>query len=65
MHGDAGFAALAGMGVHRYVQLAPASGETLRDAPLFFRRVAFFPDVPEHEAIVDIHLPLAACPAMA
>lgn len=42
-----------------------ASGETLRDAPLFFRRVAFFPDVPEHEAIVDIHLPLAACPVMA
>lgn len=34
------------------------SGEEPGDAPLFLRRVAFFPDVPEHEAITDIHLPL-------
>ena len=29
------------------------------DFPLFLRRVAFFPDVPEHEAVTDIYLPLA------
>lgn len=34
------------------------SGEEPGNAPLFLRRVAFFPDVPEHEAITDIHLPL-------
>jgi len=35
-----------------------ASDEEPRDAPLFVRRVAFFPDVPEHEAVTDIYLPL-------
>jgi AraC family transcriptional regulator len=35
------------------------SGEEPRDAPLFFQRVAFFPDVPEHQAITDVYLPLA------
>lgn len=35
------------------------SGEELRDAPLFFERVKFFPDVPEHQVITDIYLPLA------
>lgn len=38
------------------------SGEGLRDAPLYVRRVAFFPDVPEHEAISDVVLPLAETP---
>jgi AraC family transcriptional regulator len=37
----------------------PQSGETLRDFPLFFQRVSFAPFVPAHEAITDIHLPLA------
>lgn len=32
--------------------------EELRDFPLFFERVKFFPDVPENEAITDIYLPL-------
>ena len=36
----------------------PASAEEPRDFPLFMRRVAFFPDVPEHEAITDVYLPL-------
>jgi AraC family transcriptional regulator len=36
----------------------PASGEELRDFPLFFQRVRFFPDVPEHEAVTDVFLPL-------
>lgn len=41
-----------------YAQWLPLSGEELRDFPLFFQRVSFFPDVPEHEAIADIYLPL-------
>jgi AraC family transcriptional regulator len=36
----------------------PASGEEPRDFPLFLQRVKFFPDVPEHEAIIDVFLPL-------
>ena len=39
-----------------------ASDESPRDAPLFFQRVAFFPNVPEHEAVTDIYLPLASEP---
>lgn len=37
----------------------PASGERQRDFPLYCRRVAFFPMVPENEAITDLYLPLA------
>jgi AraC family transcriptional regulator len=36
----------------------PRSGEELRHAPVFAQRVRFFPDVPEHEAVTDIFLPL-------
>lgn len=36
----------------------PASGEEPRSFPLFTQRVRFFPDVPEHEAVTDIFLPL-------
>lgn len=36
----------------------PSSGESPRDYPLFAQRVAFPPQVQEHETIVDIHLPL-------
>jgi AraC family transcriptional regulator len=41
-----------------YATWLPASGEEPRDFPLFAQRVHFFPDVPEHEAIMDIFLPL-------
>lgn len=41
-----------------YAQWLPQSGEEPRDLPLFVQRVKFFPDVPEHEAVVDIFLPL-------
>lgn len=41
-----------------YATWLPASGETPRDFPPFLQRVRFFPDVPEHEAIVDVFLPL-------
>jgi AraC family transcriptional regulator len=45
--------------LHLYRQWLPGSGETPRDFPLFMRRLAFFPDVPDSEAITDIYLPLA------
>ncbi len=41
-----------------YANWLPQSGEELRDFPLFCQRVSFFPDVPEHEAVTDIFLPL-------
>ena len=41
-----------------YSEWLPQSGEEPRDFPLFVQRVTFFPDVPEHEAVVDIFLPL-------
>jgi AraC family transcriptional regulator len=41
-----------------YANWLPSSGEDLRDFPLFLQRVKFFPDVPEHEAIIDVFLPL-------
>lgn len=41
-----------------YGEWLSGSGEEPRDAPLFLCRVAFFPDVPEHEAVTDIFLPL-------
>lgn len=42
-----------------YAEWLASSGEEPRDAPLFVQRVVFFPDVPEHEAVTDIYLPLA------
>lgn len=41
-----------------YAEWLPQSGEELRDFPLFFQRVKFFPDVAEHEAVTDVFLPL-------
>jgi AraC family transcriptional regulator len=41
-----------------YRDWLPASGEEARDFPLYCQRVSFFPDVPEHEAITDLFLPL-------
>jgi AraC family transcriptional regulator len=41
-----------------YGEWLSATGEVPRDAPLFWQRVMFFPDVPEHEAVTDIYLPL-------
>ena len=41
-----------------YSEWLPESGEEPRDFPLFLRRVRFFPDVPEHEAVTDVFLPL-------
>ena len=41
-----------------YGRWLPASGEEARDFPLYAQRVRFFPDVPEHEAVTDVFLPL-------
>jgi AraC family transcriptional regulator len=41
-----------------YAAWLPASGEEPRDFPLYVQRVNLFPDVLEHEAIVDVFLPL-------
>jgi AraC family transcriptional regulator len=43
---------------HLYGVWLPRSGREPRDFPLYCQRVTFFPDVPEHEAITDIYLPL-------
>lgn len=41
-----------------YGEWLPASGEELRDFPCYFHYINLFPDVPEHELITDIYLPL-------
>ncbi len=41
-----------------YREWLPASGEEPRDYPPYLQRISFFPDVPEHEAVVDIFIPL-------
>jgi AraC family transcriptional regulator len=41
-----------------YAEWLPASGEELRDFPLFVQRVRFHPEVPQHEAVTDVFLPL-------
>jgi AraC family transcriptional regulator len=41
-----------------YATWLPASGEEPRDFPPFAQRILFFPDVPEHEAVTDLFLPL-------
>ncbi len=41
-----------------YSEWLPRSGEEPRDFPVYLRRVDFFPDVAENEAVTDIFLPL-------
>lgn len=36
----------------------PASGEEARDFPIYCQRLSFFPEVPEHEAVAELFLPL-------
>jgi len=42
-----------------YQQWLPETDQRLRDFPLYFQRISFYPDVPEHQARTDIYLPLA------
>jgi AraC family transcriptional regulator len=41
-----------------YLTWLNASNYTLRDFPIFFERVTFYPDVAENELITDIYLPI-------
>lgn len=42
-----------------YREWLPASGEALRDFPLFCERCNFGPGMPENEMVTDLYLPLA------
>lgn len=44
--------------LYLYREWLPASGEEARDFPLYCQRLAFFPEVPEHEAVAELFLPL-------
>ena len=44
--------------LYLYRDWLPASGEEARDFPLYCQRITFFPEVPEHEAVVELFLPL-------
>lgn len=44
--------------LYLYRDWLPASGEEARDFPLYCQRLVFFPEVPEHEAVAELFLPL-------
>ncbi|GLQ51300.1 GyrI-like domain-containing protein [Dyella flava] len=44
--------------IYLYSAWLPQSGEEPGGFPLYLQRVRFFPDVSEHEAVVDIFLPI-------
>lgn len=44
--------------LYLYRDWLPGSGEETRDFPIYCQRLGLFPDVPEHERIADIFLPL-------
>lgn len=44
--------------LYLYRDWLPASGEEARDFPIYCQRLAFFPEVPEHETVAELFLPL-------
>jgi len=44
--------------LYLYRDWLPASGEEARDFPLYCQRLSLFPEVPEHEAVAELFLPL-------
>ena len=44
--------------LYLYRDWLPASGEDARDFPIYCQRLSFFPEVPEHETVADLFLPL-------
>ena len=44
--------------LYLYRDWLPASGEEARDFPIYCQRRSFFPEVPEHEAVAELFLPL-------
>jgi AraC family transcriptional regulator len=44
--------------LYLYRDWLPASGEETRDFPIYCQRLSLFPQVPEHEAVAELFLPL-------
>lgn len=44
--------------LYLYRNWLPASGEEVRDFPIYCQRMSFFPEVPEHETVAELFLPL-------
>ena len=44
--------------LYLYRDWLPASGEEVRDFPIYCQRLRFFPEVPEHETVAELFLPL-------
>jgi AraC family transcriptional regulator len=44
--------------LYLYRDWLPASGEEARDFPIYCQRLSLFPEVPEHETVADVFLPL-------
>lgn len=44
--------------LYLYRDWLPASGEEPDDFPIYCQRLRFFPEVPEHEAVAEVFLPL-------
>lgn len=44
--------------LYLYRDWLPESGEEARDFPIYCQRLSFLPEVPEHEAVADVFLPL-------
>lgn len=44
--------------LYLYRDWLPASGEETRDFPLYCQRLRLFPEVPEHETVAEVFLPL-------
>ncbi len=44
--------------LYLYRDWLPESGEEARDFPLYCRRLTLFPEVPEHETVAELFLPL-------
>ena len=44
--------------LYLYHDWLPASGEEARDFPIYCQRLSLFPEVPEHEAVAELFLPL-------
>lgn len=44
--------------LYLYRDWLPSSGREARDFPIYCRRLGFFAEVPEHEAVADLFLPL-------
>jgi AraC family transcriptional regulator len=44
--------------LYLYRDWLPASGEETRDFPIYCQRLSFCPEVPEHETVAELFLPL-------